>query len=233
MPVSHAVLTCEALIRAGLGTKVTWYAYCAPEGFTRDLALLMRQAGCVGIDFGADHGDDGMLRRLGRHYTASDLIRIGRICSELGIIYMFDLLLGSPGETRASMGKAIRLMGTIAPDRVGISLGVRIYPATPLGRSLMGAAQTPPSENPHLFGDLEQNDRFLRPVFYCDADLGEDIEDWLHDLIGHDARFLLGRRTDAGLNYNYNDNSELARAIRCGHRGAYWDILRRVSEGKP
>ncbi len=35
------------------------------------------------------------------------------------------------------------------------------------------------------------------------------------------------------LNYNYNDNPELIDAIKRGHRGAYWDILRRVSEEIP
>ena len=41
------------------------------------------------------------------------------------------------------------------------------------------------------------------------------------------------RRTDANLDYNYNDNPQLTAAIKQGYRGAYWDILRRVSEGIP
>ena len=32
------------------------------------------------------------------------------------------------------------------------------------------------------------------------------------------------------MNYNYNDNRHLVEAIRGGYRGAFWDILRRVSE---
>ena len=30
-------------------------------------------------------------------------------------------------------------------------------------------------------------------------------------------------------NYNYNDNLILVEAIRSGYRGAFWDILRRLS----
>ena len=230
-PYSHAEAVSKAMVASGLGNKIKWYAYCSPEYFTDELADLMRQAGCVGIDFGADHGDNNMLRRLGHRYSADDLIRIRDICLKNDIICMFDLLLGSPGETRASIETTIRLMKKIKPERVGISLGVRLYPITPMGKNIMSASKGNLLKNTSLFGDLENNKSLLRPVFYCDSRLGEDVEDWLHDMIGDDPRFLLGRRTDAELNYNYNDNPELTEAIKRGHRGAYWDILRRVSEG--
>ena len=233
VPYSHAVQVSRAIIESGLGSKIKWYAYCSPEHFTEELARLMRRAGCVGIDFGADHGDNTLLRRLGHGYTSDDLIRIREICRKEDIICMFDLLLGSPGETKASIQATIGLMKKIKPDRVGISLGIRLYPITPLGRKILEASGGDLSENPSLFGDLEENTSLLRPVYYCDAGLGEDVEDWLHNIIGDDPRFLLGRRTDASLDYNYNDNPELSEAIRKGYRGAYWDILRRVSEGIP
>ena len=146
---------------------------------------------------------------------------------------MFDLILGSPGETRKSIETAIHLMKTIKPDRVGISLGIRLYPMTPLGRKIIETSKGTLSKNPSLFGTLENNESFLRPIYYCDIRLGEDVEDWLHGIVGDDPRFLLGRRTEANPDYNYNDNPELIEAIKSGHRGAYWDILRRVSEGIP
>ncbi|GAH09994.1 unnamed protein product, partial [marine sediment metagenome] len=89
-PYSHAVAVSKAIIQSGLGNKIKWYAYCSPEFFDEELADLMRQAGCVGIDFGADHGDDKMLRRLGHGYSSDDLIRIREICLKHDIICMFD-----------------------------------------------------------------------------------------------------------------------------------------------
>ncbi|MFC1856920.1 B12-binding domain-containing radical SAM protein [Thermodesulfobacteriota bacterium] len=232
-PYSHAVRVCKAIINAGLGSKIKWYAYCSPHYFTDELAYLMQQAGCAGIDFGADHGDNNMLRRLGHSYTSNDLIQIREICLKHNIICMFDLLLGSPGETKESIETTIRLLKNIKPERVGISLGVRLYPMTQLGRNIIESSKGTLADNPSIFGDTEDNAAWLRPVYFCDASLGEDVEDWLHGIVADDPRFLLGRRTDANMNYNYNDNPELTEAIRQGHRGAYWDILRRVAEGIP
>jgi len=233
LPYSHAVQVSKSIIDSGLGSKIKWYAYCSPEVFTEELAHLMRDAGCVGIDFGADHGDDNMLRRLGHNYSSEDLTRIREICLRHNIVCMFDLLLGSPGETRQSIETTIHLMKKAKPDRVGISLGVRLYPMTPLGRKIIETSKGRLSKNSSLFGVLENNESFLRPIYYCDINLGEDVEDWLHGIVGEDPRFLLGRRTEANPDYNYNDNPELIEAIKSGHRGAYWDILRRVSEGIP
>ena len=232
-PHSHAFQVSRALIDSGLGNKIRWYAYCSPEYFSDELADVMRRAGCVGIDFGADHGDNNMLHRLGHRYNSDDLTRIRDICRRHDIICMYDLILGSPGETKKSIETAIRLMKKVKPDRVGVSLGVRLYPMTPLGRQILETSKGTLSRNPSLFGALENNESFLRPIYYCDIRSGEDVEDWLHSIVGDDPRFLLGRRTQANPDYNYNDNPDLTEAIKSGHRGAYWDILRRVSDGIP
>jgi hypothetical protein len=233
LPFSHALAVSSALIESGLGRQIKWYAYCSPEQFTEELASLMRKAGCVGIDFGADHGDDEMLRRLGHGYTSQDLIQIRGICERNDIICMYDLIFGAPGETRNSIETTVRLMKEIRPERAGISLGVRLYPMTGLGSGILRDQTHLLSEDSSLFGELDGNETMLKPIYYCDKHLGKDVEDWLHDLVGGDPRFFLGRRTDANPDYNYNDNPELTRAIKEGHRGAYWDILRRVSEGIP
>jgi len=232
-PYPHALAVCEAIVDSGLGRRIQWYAYCSPEHFTAQLASRMQRAGCVGIDFGADHGQDAMLSRLGHRYTSGDLIRIRKICLDHELVCMFDLLLGAPGETRHSIQTTVDLMKRIRPHRVGISLGVRLYPFTELGRQIRKNRGGRWTDNPSLFGELAHNESWLRPIYFCEASLGQDVEDWLEALVGGDPIFLLARRTDAHPDYNYNDNPQLTEAIRKGHRGAFWDILRRVSEGIP
>jgi radical SAM superfamily enzyme YgiQ (UPF0313 family) len=137
VPPDHALAVCEALSARGLGDRVRWYAYCEPGGFPEELAAAMRRAGCVGINFGADHADDGMLRRLGRRHTATDLEECVQRCRRHGLIVMYDLLLCAPGETCESIRHTIEFMRRIAPDRAGVSAGLRLAPGTRLTREAL------------------------------------------------------------------------------------------------
>lgn len=228
VPVEHAKAVCEELTNRGLAERTRWYAYGTPAGFTSRLAAAMRAAGCVGVNFGVDSADDRMLATLGRDFLTEDIKETARACRQANLVCMFDLLLGGPGETRRSIARTIDDMKRISPDRVGVSLGVRIYPGTKLA-SLVGSSG-PLDANPDLRGSVSGNQHLLKPVFFLSAGLGEDVEQYVADLVGGDERFFFPT-PDAGTEaYNYSDNDRLVEAIRQGHRGAYWDILRRLSQ---
>jgi hypothetical protein len=210
VPAWHAFDVCEAVQRRGLGARLRWYAYCSPAPFNRELAFAMRDAGCAGINFGADSGDETMLRRLRRAYGPEDIIGAAASCHEAGMSVMLDLLLGAPGETRLSLARTIELMKRSGADRIGISAGVRVYPGTELAREL-GVAEIP-----------------AEPVYHLEPDVAEHIFEWLDAEIAGDQRFLFFDPARPGSNYNYTANQVLVDAIRNGHRGAYWDILRAV-----
>ena len=227
VPLSHASSVCEEFSRSGLGGRARWYTYATPAGFSVELAQAMRRAGCVGVNFGADSGDDSMLARLGRDFTSSDLLATAEACRRAGLVFMFDLLLGGPGETRASLAHTIKLMKRISPHRVGVSLGVRIYPGTRLSRLV--SQQGPLALNPNVQG-AKEDVHLLRPVFYLSRELGEDAVHYIRSLVAEDQRFFFPTSETGTENYNYRDNQRLVEAIREGHRGAYWDILRRLSQ---
>ena len=83
------------------------------------------------------------------------------------------------------------------------------------------------ADNPSISG-AEDNPHLLRPVYFVEAALGDDIDAHIRSLIAGDGRFLFPSGDESAENYNYNDNSLLADAIRAGARGAFWDILRRL-----
>jgi radical SAM superfamily enzyme YgiQ (UPF0313 family) len=226
IPGDHAKDVCRAIIDARLGDKLRWYAYGSVTPFDAEMADLMKRAGCVGIDFGADSGNAGMLRRLGRHFTPDDLVETARLCHEHGIVFMYDLLLGGPGETRETIRETIDLVRRIEADCVGLSMGVRIYDGTPMAE--MVRADGDPAANPNLYGAKENNLAFLRPIFYISPDVGPDIVGYVRELVGDDSRFFLPAADDPESNYNYNENTLLVSAIASGARGAYWHILRNL-----
>jgi len=228
IPMAHATAVCEEIVERKLGDRVRWYAYMSPAPFTEEFALLLKRAGCAGINFGVDSGDDPMLKRLGRDFTTRDIVNTAGICRKRGITFMFDLLLGGPGESWESVAQTVELMRRCEPDRVGAAVGVRVYPGTPLARSVQ--REGPPDQNPNLRGRVTDNPTFLEPVFYVSESLGPDPVAVVSDLIGNDDRFFTASPESVRQNYNYNENQELVEAIRKGYRGAFWDILRRLAQ---
>jgi radical SAM superfamily enzyme YgiQ (UPF0313 family) len=229
IPRDHALAVCQEMMQRGLGGRAHWYTYASPSEFTSELAQDMRQAGCVGVNFGADSADDRMLHTLGRDFQVGDLWQTAKACREAGLVFMFDLLLGGPGETRESVARTIEAMKAIGPDRVGVSLGLRIYPGTALSRLVQAAG--PISGNPNLRGVVAGNPDFLAPVFYLSSALGSDAERYVSELVARDQRFFFPTAEAGTECYNYSNNQRLVEAIERGYRGAYWDILRRLAEG--
>ena len=230
VPADHALAVCDEMAARGLGRRARWYTYATPGGFGSGLARAMRSAGCVGVNFGADAGDDGMLRALGRDFRVEDLWQTAAACRDAGLTFMYDLLLGGPGETRESVARTIDLMKRISPHRVGVSLGVRIYRGTRLAEIVR--SQGPLQDNPNLRGTTEANEALLSPVFYLSSAVGNEPAHYVAQLVGGDQRFFFPTAEAGTEAYNYSDNERLVAAIKEGYRGAYWDILRRLAEGE-
>ena len=218
LPQWHALEVCEEIIRRNLGNKIHWYAYCSPASFSPELAHRMRQAGCAGINFGVDNGDPQMLKRLRRDFGPNDILSAARTCRKVGMAVMLDLLLGSPGETRESIIATVELMKHAAPDRVGVALGVRVYPGTELSHIV--------SQNELKKGLMGGNNQ-SEPLFFLEPAVGPFASELLDELIDNDERFFFFDPSQPDRNYNYNANQRLVEAIEKGYRGAYWDILRK------
>lgn len=214
LPYSAAREFCEELIKNKMGEKVKWYTYASPLPFDEKLALLMKKAGCEGINFGVDSGENTILANLRRRHRREDILRIARICHKYKITFMFDLLLGGPGETKATLRKTIEFVKKLNPSCVGVAVGIRIYPGTFLAKKIKK--------------ERKITDNFLRPIFYFSPLLGKDFMSYLENLIGDDERFFTGWKREGGKDYNYNENLLLVEAIKRGSRGAFWDILRKI-----
>jgi len=226
LPVTHAKEVCRAIIQAGLGDRLRWYTYCSPTPFDRELANLMKRAGCAGINFGVDSLCDEQLSRLGRSHSAKDIQQLVRLVKGEGLNYMFDLLIGGPGETEKTVRATIEKVKELDIPLVGIAAGVRVYPETPLGKAVADGFIKDGlyPETGHAFYEL---------FFYLSPYLGSDASLLINELVAGDPRFLfLASPAEEG-SYNYADDEALCQLIREGARGAYWDILNRsrVSKG--
>ncbi|MCX6000632.1 MAG: radical SAM protein, partial [Chloroflexi bacterium] len=218
LPPEHAKDLCRAIIRAGLSDRIRWYGYASPVPFDRELVDLMKHAGCAGVNFGVDSLCDAQLCRLGRAYSSEDVGQLARLLNGEKITYIFDLLIGGPGETRETVQETIDRARQFDVPLVGMAAGVRIYPKTALAAAIA---------NGSVRGGLHPEGKHAphQPVFYLSPSLGDDVQGLLRDLVGDDQRFLLLSTPGDDRNYNYADDEALCRLIEQGARGAYWDIL--------
>jgi len=226
VPGEHAKAVCREIISSGIADKIRWYAYCSITPFDEEMADLFKRSGCGGVDFGADSANDAMLKRLGRAFRADDLARTADLCHKHGIPFMYDLLIGSPGETRETVRETVEFMRRIDADCVGLSMGVRLYDGTSIAEQIRSLGDI--ASNSDIYGAKNDNADLLRPIFYISPDLGEDMVSIVTECVAGDPRFFLPSHEEVDSNYNYNDNTVLVRAIADGARGAYWDILRRM-----
>lgn len=220
IPYDHAVKVCHEIIKEGIHQKIRWYCYCSPTPFTRELARIMKAAGCAGINFGVDSIDNKILHNLGRDYTTDTVFTIGELCKTAKIPFMFDLLLGGPQEDEHTLKETIENAKKIDPDIVGTAVGLRVYNGTLLSKLITSADKAKNTKS--LYGEKENNKNFLWPVFFISSEIGLEIFPLLKELTANDRRFLF---SSGEKNYNYNSNQVLVDAISKGARGAYWHIL--------
>jgi len=224
LPMAHAKEVCRAIIRDGLGDRLHWYFYCSPVPFDAELAVLMKRAGCAGINFGVDSLCDEQLARLGRDHTVGDIERLVSVLSENGLSYMFDLLVGGPGETPDTVRATVDAVRRLDVPLAGIAAGVRVYPGTRLGRAVAeGAIRA--GLHPEAGIGLHE------PLFYLSPLLGSDALQMVQDLVAGDPRFLFLAAPSGEASYNYADDDALCQTIADGARGAYWDIISRKQAG--
>ena len=129
---------------------------------------------------------------------------------------MLDLLLGAPGETIESIEQTVELVKRVDPDRIGVSLGVRVYPGTGLA-ALVTAEE-------YACGLVGGKDPF-DPLFFLEPQIVQFVFDWINALNGYNDQFLFFDPSRPKQNYNCSPNKQMIESIAQGYRSAFRDIL--------
>lgn len=105
----------DELVRRRL--KIRWICYARGDDLvTDDLLPRMRDAGLIQVHIGAESGSQLILDNMNKRQTveknAEALVR----CRALGVSSIVTLILGYPGETRATTEETYRLLERARPD---------------------------------------------------------------------------------------------------------------------
>jgi radical SAM superfamily enzyme YgiQ (UPF0313 family) len=160
LPQSHAKELCRKIIDHSLNIK--WWCIIYPKHVDKELARLMARAGCEQVSIGFESGSERILKNMNKKYTPEEVRQISRMLREQGIRIMGFLLLGGPGETRESVEESLAFADSLGPDNLKITMGIRIYPHTPLSKVAIED------------GTISSEDDLFFPRFY----LAKSLADW-------------------------------------------------------
>ena len=164
-PRGHVEAICEEILRRKLDLR--WSCYATPIKLDRHQAQLMADAGCEGIELGTDAVDDGQLSRLGKSFNAEIAESANRYCLEAGLKVCQTIIFGAPGETEDSVRATCRALRKMNPTAVVAMTGVRLYPGTPLSKSLIEQ------------GRVKTEDISLLPTFYIEPAVADFLPGFL------------------------------------------------------
>lgn len=154
----HVAEICEEIIRSGVGMH--WECFLRPRNATRELLALMQRAGLHHVEFGSDSFSDPVLRSYAKSFSYDEILRASIAAHDLKIRYSHFVIFGGPGETTATLEETLRHSTELPGSYFFATLGMRIYPDTPLWRQLA------PEKNGESAGDYLLEPRFhLAPDF--------------------------------------------------------------------
>ncbi len=170
LPPSYALTLCSRMADAALST--TWRCILYPGKLDEKLVRAMAKAGCREVSLGFESGCDEILEEMNKHFRSKDVCNAARMLSDHGIHAMGFLMLGGPGETRASVEESLAFVSSLNLDALKITIGIRIYPYTKLAKKAVED------------GLISKEDSLLFPKFYT----VRGLEEWLRETVAKNIR---------------------------------------------
>ena len=165
IPLSYAKAICKGMIEREL--NVSWRSILYPLKLDEGLVKDMARAGCKTVSVGFESGCSRILKNMNKRFNLEDIRHTSKLLADHGIERMGFLLLGGPGETRASVEESLAFADSLNLDSLKLTIGIRIYPYTSLSKIAVDE------------GIISSRDDLLFPKFY----IMKEIEDWLKETV--------------------------------------------------
>jgi len=149
---------CAAL--KGESYRLIWGCQARGDTITEAKLSIMKDAGCVQVDIGAESGSDIILANLNKLEKVEDLRRGFAIAKKLGIKTFASFIVGNPGEGLAEIEETKKFALEVKPNMAGFCIlvpypGAALYEAaknnnwfTPAGKEFSKNWSNKQSETP-------------------------------------------------------------------------------------
>ncbi len=145
LPPSYAKDLCRKLIDSGI--ELDWWAIVYPMWLDRELAQLMAKAGCTQVSLGFESGSEAVLESFNKRFNRADVQITSEMLADVGIKRIGFLLLGGPCETRDTVEESLEFAESLCLDSLKITVGIRIYPHTPLAALALAEGVVGPGDD--------------------------------------------------------------------------------------
>lgn len=163
---------CDRLQRTDMDIK--WTCFSRTDGMDKDLAKAMRNAGCVGFNFGIETGNAAMLARIGKGSRLEDSINAINAAREAGLRIVCSFMAGFPKETNEMAEETIDFAVKLNPD-LALFNSLVPYPGTPVSKESL----RPEDYDRIDWTMMKTSTTGAGPVFEGDGRTGADLVKWI------------------------------------------------------
>jgi len=111
--------------------KITWYCNTRTDLVDRNLLKKMKEAGCKGISFGIESGNQKILDNVMKGTKVNENFKAIKLAKSVGIKVHCSFILGLPGETKETVKDTINFVKKALPNGVEFNIATP-YPGTKL-----------------------------------------------------------------------------------------------------
>lgn len=109
----RAMDICRGIIERRL--DIQWACCSHVKMVNEELLKIMKESGCISIDFGVESGDDTILRNINKNQTRGDIERAFDLVHRAGIKPRAYLMIGNKGESANTVDETVDMVGVIKP----------------------------------------------------------------------------------------------------------------------
>jgi anaerobic magnesium-protoporphyrin IX monomethyl ester cyclase len=137
---SRMVEICNALI--DMPNSPSWYCLSRVDTMDRELAKLMRKAGCRMVNFGIESGSPEILEKIGKKISLDKAVDAISACTRAGLRTQCTFIVGFPFDTDETMELTYKTACRIKPT-IAMFFPLTPYPGTSVFNEFMDPALAP------------------------------------------------------------------------------------------
>lgn len=126
-----------------LDNKIKWFAQVKVNVGDEELLRLMKDSGCVGVEYGFESGSQRILALMNKGTTVAQNLRAASLTRTVGLRYQANIIVGFPGETEKDFKETISFLKITKPNNIAFNVFMPL-PGTPSYEKLKGEGKRIP-----------------------------------------------------------------------------------------